>query len=112
MKIAILGAGMVGRAMAGDLASRHEVCSFDISNHSLQLLTDKFPSVRTQAFDLMQFDAYPALLAPFDAVISAVPGFMGYRALEAIIRSRKSVADISFFRSMRWTCMHWPNTWG
>ncbi|HNP54290.1 MAG TPA: saccharopine dehydrogenase C-terminal domain-containing protein [Ferruginibacter sp.] len=97
MKIAILGAGMVGRAMAGDLASRHEVCSFDISNHSLQLLTDKLPSVRTQAFDLMQFDAYPALLAPFDAVISAVPGFMGYRALEAIIRSRKSVADISFF---------------
>ena len=30
-------------------------------------------------------------------VVSAVPGFMGYRALDAIIRSGKTVVDISFF---------------
>ena len=37
-------------------------------------------------------------LQGFDFVICAVPGFMGYKALEAIINcSEKHVVDISFF---------------
>jgi saccharopine dehydrogenase-like NADP-dependent oxidoreductase len=37
------------------------------------------------------------MLSPFDLVVTAVPGFMGYAALEAVIKAGKNVVDISFF---------------
>lgn len=97
MQIAILGAGMVGRAMAIDLANNYSVTSFDVSNQSLQLLHQKNNSVQTIQTDLSHYNNYPALLKDFDFVISAVPGFMGYQSLEAIITAQKNVVDISFF---------------
>ena len=33
----------------------------------------------------------------FDLVVTAVPGFMGYKTLEAVIDAGKNVVDISFF---------------
>jgi saccharopine dehydrogenase-like NADP-dependent oxidoreductase len=36
-------------------------------------------------------------VAGYDLVLSAVPGFMGYSTLEAIIEARRNVVDISFF---------------
>lgn len=97
MKIAILGAGMVGRAMALDLSQQHEVTSFDISDRNLAALKARNPQINTQVSDLKDFGSYSNLLQPFDLVVTAVPGFMGYAALEAVIRAGKSVADISFF---------------
>jgi lysine 6-dehydrogenase len=97
MQIAILGAGMVGRAMAIDLAANYKVTSFDVSDKSLQLLTQKNSSVKTVKADLSNYAGYESLLKDFDLVISAVPGFMGYKTLEAIIKAKKDVADISFF---------------
>lgn len=97
MQIAILGAGMVGRTMALDLAQKYSVTSFDISGHSLEILAQKNPSVKTIRADLRDFEQYPAMLSHFDFVICAVPGFMGYRALESIIKAGKNVVDISFF---------------
>lgn len=97
MQIAILGAGMVGRAMAIDLAATYSVTSFDISEHSLQLLSAKNNKTRTVKADLGNYADYDSLLNGFDYVISAVPGFMGYKALEAIILAKKNVVDISFF---------------
>ena len=95
--IAILGAGMVGRAMAIDLSLNHQVTSFDISAASLEILSKKTSAVTTRQFDLQDTGQYESLLKDFDFVISAVPGFMGYRTLEAIIRAGKNVVDISFF---------------
>jgi lysine 6-dehydrogenase len=97
MQIAILGAGMVGRAMAIDLAAKYKITSFDISNHSLQLLAEKSNKIRCIQTDLSDYKNYSTLLKPFDFVISAVPGFMGYKTLEAIITAGKNVVDISFF---------------
>lgn len=97
MQIAILGAGMVGRAMAIDLSANFSVTSFDISEQSLQLLTQKNGSVKTVKSDLGNYSSYPSLLKDFDFIISAVPGFMGYKTLEAIILAKKNVVDISFF---------------
>ena len=97
MQIAILGAGMVGRAMAIDLAKNYTVTSFDVSDQSLQLLNKKNSAVKTVQTDLSEYDNYNNLLHGFDFVISAVPGFMGYKTLEAIINSKKNVVDISFF---------------
>ncbi|MBC7509231.1 MAG: saccharopine dehydrogenase NADP-binding domain-containing protein [Ferruginibacter sp.] len=97
MQIAILGAGMVGRAIAIDLVKNYSVTSFDISDVSLQLLSKKNNQVTTIKTDLSDYSRYPDLLKNFDIVVSAVPGFMGFKTLEAIIKTRKDVIDISFF---------------
>jgi saccharopine dehydrogenase-like NADP-dependent oxidoreductase len=97
MQIAILGAGMVGRAMAIDLAAKYKVTSFDVSGTALQLLTQKNNSIKTIKADLSNYSNYDSMLKGFDFVISAVPGFMGYFTLEAIINAKKNVVDISFF---------------
>ena len=39
-KVIVLGAGMVGRAMALDLAANHEVTSADVSESSLKPLRE------------------------------------------------------------------------
>ncbi len=97
MQIAILGAGMVGRAMAMDLAIKYSVTSFDVSGHSLETLVQKNKSIKTIKTDLSYYSNYETMLKGFDFVISAVPGFMGYKTLEAIILAKKNVVDISFF---------------
>ena len=97
MQIAILGAGMVGRAIAIDLAATYSVTSFDISEHSLQLLSARNKKIKTVKADLGNYADYDSLLNGFDYVISAVPGFIGYKALEAVILAGKNVVDISFF---------------
>lgn len=95
MKIAVLGAGMVGRTIAEDLSSQFSVTSFDISEASLSLINNK--NTHTIKADLGDVGSYNNLLADFDMVVCAVPGFMGYKTLEAIINAGKNVVDISFF---------------
>lgn len=97
MQIAILGAGMVGRAMAIDLSQNYAVTSFDVSENSLQLLAAKCSAIKTVQTDLSNYSQYPAMLAPYNFIICAVPGFMGYNTLKAIIEAGKNVVDISFF---------------
>jgi lysine 6-dehydrogenase len=93
-KIVILGAGMVGRTMAADLAKNHNVTSVDISNDSLKRLPAAITKVQ---FDLGDSDGIKKLVESYDIILSAVPGFMGYKTLRAIIEAGKNVVDISFF---------------
>ena len=95
--IAVLGAGMVGRAIALDLAKNYTVTSFDLSAANLEELKSRNDAIETVAGNLSQFDEYKNWLSPFDIVVTAVPGFMGYKTLEAVIRAGKNVVDISFF---------------
>jgi saccharopine dehydrogenase-like NADP-dependent oxidoreductase len=97
MKVAVLGSGMVGSAIAMDLASRHHVTAFDVSSANLDLLKKRNPRIETQQADLQNYSSYAQLLASFDIVVTAVPGFMGYKTLEAAINCGKSIVDISFF---------------
>src|SRR6186713_726985 len=97
MKVAVLGAGMVGSAIAVDLASRHHVTAFDVSNENLELLKKRNPGIETQQADLSDHASYPQILLSFDIVVTAVPGFMGYKTLEASINCSKNIVDISFF---------------
>jgi saccharopine dehydrogenase-like NADP-dependent oxidoreductase len=97
MTIAVLGAGMVGRAIALDLAKNFSVTAFDLSAENLEVLKQKNAGVQTVGADLSQFAEYRNFLSPFDLVVTAVPGFMGYKTLEAVIDAGKNVVDISFF---------------
>jgi saccharopine dehydrogenase-like NADP-dependent oxidoreductase len=98
MTIAVLGAGMVGRAIACDLARDHSITSFDVNPDNLHELVLRNPSITTVVTDLFKFYEYKNLLAPFDLVVTAVPGFMGYQTLEAVIEAGKHAVDISFFQ--------------
>ena len=97
MTIAVLGAGMVGCAIALDLAKDHAVTSFDLNAGNLAELQGRNNSVQTIAANLSRYEEYNNWLTPFDLVVTAVPGFMGYRTLEAVINAGKNVVDISFF---------------
>src|SRR5438105_2336777 len=104
MKIAVLGAGMVGRAMALDLAISFDVTSFDVNEQNLQVLQSKNSQpagragkVKIQNANLQEYDLYENWLRHFDIVVTAVPGFMGFNVLKTVIRCGKNVADISFF---------------
>src|SRR5205814_291819 len=97
MKIAVLGAGMVGRAMALDLARSFDVTSFDVSEKNLGLLRERNSSVQTELVDLTEYSSYSEWLSPFDIVVTGVPGFMGFNVLKTVITCAKNVADISFF---------------
>lgn len=92
---------MVGRAIALDLAAAHRVTAIDRSAEALATLTalqQQGHPVTTKAVDLgAGLDRLDALVAPFDLVVCAVPGFMGYATLEAVIEAGKDVVDISFF---------------
>jgi len=97
MKIAVLGCGMVGRTMAIDLAKQHDVTSFDASDYALEILRAKSSSIKTVKSDLTAYNKYSELLQSFDLVVTAVPGFMGFKTLKAVINAGKNVVDISFF---------------
>jgi saccharopine dehydrogenase-like NADP-dependent oxidoreductase len=57
----------------------------------------KNQAIQVAAADLSDYGNYTNLLLPFDMVVTAVPGFMGYKTLEAVIDAGKNVVDISFF---------------
>ena len=97
MTIAVLGAGMIGRAIALDLAKDYAVTSFDLNAINLAELKSRNDEIQTVAADLSVFAEYENWFSPFDIVITAVPGFMGYKTLEAVIKAGKNVVDISFF---------------
>ncbi len=97
MTIAVLGAGMVGRAIALDLGKDYTVTSFDFNVSNLDELKIRNASIQTVTADLSQYSAYKNWLTSFDIIVNAVPGFMGYKTLEAIIDTGKDVVDISFF---------------
>lgn len=96
MTIAVLGAGMVGSAIAIDLSARHQVTSLDQNTVQLKNLHARNPAIHIQPADLRRADL-SAVLAPYDLVITAVPGFMGYQLLKQVIEAGKNVVDISFF---------------
>jgi len=96
-KIVVLGAGMIGNAMALDLAADHEVSAVDISKKSLAQLNKQNDQIESIVFDLKESQDYAELLEPFDLVVCATPGFMGFETLKKILNAGKNVVDISFF---------------
>ncbi|HNX89806.1 MAG TPA: saccharopine dehydrogenase NADP-binding domain-containing protein, partial [Paludibacteraceae bacterium] len=97
MKIIVLGAGLVGGPMAIDLAkdNEFEVSCTDINPTSFGYLQTF--GINTLQHDLSDTETVKKLVSDFDMIINAVPGFMGFQTLKAIIEAGKNVVDISFF---------------
>ncbi|MCI2430387.1 saccharopine dehydrogenase NADP-binding domain-containing protein [Candidatus Acetothermia bacterium] len=93
-KVIVLGAGMVGRAIAIDLAQRYDVTAADIDRQALARLP---ANVITVTIDLSRPDTIRELILDSDLVIGAVPGFLGFQTLKTVIECEKNIVDISFF---------------
>jgi len=96
-KVIVLGAGLVGKEMAKDLARYYDVTAVDRSEQALAAAFRNVPAVRTVAADLSDPSVVGALVAGFDVVVGALPGFMGKAALGAVIEAGRNVVDIAFF---------------
>jgi len=94
-KIIVLGAGLVGSAIAIDLSKNHQVTSTDINDESLKTLKN-FPEIQKLKTDLNNEDELKKLVQDVDLVIGAVPGFMGYNTMKTVIEAGKNMVDISF----------------
>ncbi len=95
--IIVLGAGMVGSTMAIDLAKKHAVTITDFSEKALEKAIKKCDKLLPVILDVTKKEALKDIIKPFDLVICAVPGFLGFETLKSIIEAGKNVVDISFF---------------
>jgi len=94
-KIIVLGAGMVGKAIAIDLSKKHHVTSVDVDKPSLDYLATNY-KISTKILDVTKRDELAKAISDFDIVVSAVPGFLGLRTMTTVIESKKNLVDISF----------------
>ncbi|MBK5278743.1 MAG: saccharopine dehydrogenase NADP-binding domain-containing protein [Bacteroidia bacterium] len=94
-KIIVLGAGLVGKAMAIDLSKKFDVTSVDINEQSLAEIKSR--GIKTQKADFADLQTLASVIKPFDLVVGAVPGFMGLQTVRTVIEAEKNMVDISFF---------------
>ncbi len=94
-KITVLGAGLVGSAIAIDLCKNFDVTAADMNKTQLDKLAAL--GLKTVRADISDTDIIWNLVEDCDLVIGALPGFMGFNTLRQIIMAGKDVVDISFF---------------
>ena len=87
-KIVVLGGGLVGRTIASDIQQNIA----DVTVLDSRELHYGFPSaVVDLSTDFSQH------IKTADLVVNALPGFLGYSALQTVIKAQKNCVDISFF---------------
>ncbi|MDF1576570.1 MAG: saccharopine dehydrogenase C-terminal domain-containing protein [Bacteroidales bacterium] len=96
-KIIVLGAGMVGSAMAIDLAKQHQVTLTDKNPDVLKRVKQKCENLTILQLDATRLEELQRTVKPYDLVINAVPGFLGFNTLKDIIKADRNVIDIAFF---------------
>ena len=80
-----IGAGMVGSAMAIDLSKNHNLFLADYDLNALKTIQSKNSNIQISQLDVTDSESLSEWIAPADIVLLAVPGFLGYKALETII---------------------------
>ncbi len=98
MRVAVLGGGRVGGAIAADLArdGEFQVTVADTSARALERVAATAPVGVSQA-DLTETAAVARLAAAHDVVVGAVPGPMGFATVKAVLEVGRPIVDISFF---------------
>jgi lysine 6-dehydrogenase len=94
-KVVVLGAGLVGKAMAIDLAKSFDVTSVDVSNDALAELQVR--NIKTIKADLADVNLLASIIGKYDLVIGAVPGHMGLQVALTCAEVGRNMVDISFF---------------
>lgn len=98
MRILILGAGRIGRAVAWDLAAEKtwKITVADASPAALEAVAAK-TSAATLQTDLADPAEITRRASEHEMVIGALPSFLGFAALRAVLEAGRPYVDISFF---------------
>jgi len=96
-KVIVLGAGMVGSAMAIDMTNKHQVTLTDLSQEVLNRVKRRCNKLSILKLDATNKAELQHTIKQHDLVINAVPGFLGFETLKAIIEADMNVIDIAFF---------------
>jgi lysine 6-dehydrogenase len=96
-RVVVLGAGMVGAAIARDLADdtglRVDVA--DVRPESLERVAERARVGKVRA-DLGNPDALRRLVGGYDLVVGALPSAIGLQTVRTVIEAGRDVVDISF----------------
>lgn len=98
MKIVVLGGGLVGSAIARDLAAeeKFQVTVVDGNSERIHQL-NKENSLEAIVGDLSRSENVSEAIQDADLVIGALPGYMAFQMLKTVIEAGKNIVDISFF---------------
>jgi len=94
-RIIVLGAGLVGKAIAIDLKkSGHAVTAVDLNEEVLEELGNEYgiSGIRSD----FTGDHLMGMVKDFDLVVGATPGASGYGIMERVIKAGRNMVDISF----------------
>ena len=94
-KIIILGGGMVGSAIARDLQEAGHLVTVADRDYLIQGRLAPF-GINYLKIDFSDLNSVSESIKDYDLVVGAVPGFMGYNILKAVLESHKNIVDISF----------------
>ena len=97
LKIVVLGGGRVGSAIVRDLAANDDFSVFGVDLDPVRVERMTEFGAEGGVADLSVLDNVSKAVADADLVVGAVPGFMGYRTVERVLREGKPIVDISFF---------------
>lgn len=95
-KVVVLGGGKVGFLIADELSSMADVTLVD-NNPAVGEQIKNSGIGKFQLHDLIKSGFDMNQIPEADLYIGAVPGWMGYRTVEALAAKSKPVVDISFF---------------
>lgn len=93
MRILVLGAGNVGKAIAYDLSKDFEVWAGDRDLNRLEDVKNYANPIKVDASD---FSSLVEKMKGFDLVVGALPGRFGFRTLKAAIEAGVDIVDVSF----------------
>ena len=93
----VLGCGLVGAAMARDIAEDPEfdVAVADVNEENLERVKS-IPRLRRERADLSDRHELAKLIGDADVVLGALPSRFGFATLRNVIEAGKPYADISF----------------
>jgi saccharopine dehydrogenase-like NADP-dependent oxidoreductase len=102
-RVVVLGAGMIGSAVAADLArSGFAVTLVDARDEALASAAARTPSIATRVGDLSSPVEVTRAVTDADLVVGALPSALGLQTLRVVIEARKTYCDISFMPEHAW----------
>jgi saccharopine dehydrogenase-like NADP-dependent oxidoreductase len=96
-RVVVLGGGMIGSAVAFDLArdSGFDVTVADVSRERLAAVGTRTGAATVES-DLSRPDDVRRLVARYDLVVGALPSVVGFQTVRAVIEAGRPCVDISF----------------
>ncbi len=96
-KIIVLGAGLIGKPLALDLATEEnfEITVADRDGNRLEGIEEE--RISKKHTDLGNIPELKKLVSDYDLVVNATPGFMGFNTLKSVVEAGKNCIDIAFY---------------